>query len=67
MAPIFSFWCGVEWDRVKLLSVLPSSVVKHILLVSISDAGPDILRWALSRDENFSLRSSWEFLRRSRN
>ena len=65
MAPISSFWCGVDWDKGKLLSILPSSVVEQIVLVLIYDTGLDILRWAIFRDGNFSLRSSWEFVRGS--
>ena len=67
IALISSFWCGVEWDKGNLLSVLPSSVVEQILLVPIFYSGPDILRWTLFRDVNFSLRSSWEFICGSRN
>lgn len=68
MAPniFFLVWCGVDWDKGKLLSILPSSVVEQIVLVHISSTRPDILRWAIFRDGNFSLRSSWEFVRRSR-
>lgn len=66
MAPISSFWCGVDWDKGRLLSVLPSSVVEQIVLVPIFGTGPDILRLAISRDGNFSLRSSWEFVCGSR-
>ena len=60
---------GVVWNGTgeSLLLVLSSSVVEHILLVPISDSGLDIFCWALSRDVNFSLRSSWEFIRGSRN
>ena len=66
MAPISSFWCGVDWDKGKLLSVLPSLVVEQILLVPISGTGPDILRLAIFRDENFSLMNNWEFVHGSR-
>ena len=66
MALISSFWCGMDWDRGKILSVLPSSVVEQILLVPISGVGLDILRWALSKDGNISLKNSWEFIRGSR-
>lgn len=54
------------WDMGKFLSVLPFFVVEQILLVLISGIRPDRLRWDLSRDEDFSLRSAWEFIHRSR-
>ena len=58
MDPISSFWCGVDWDKGKLLLALPSLVVEQIVLVTISGTGPVILCWAISRDGNFSLRHS---------
>ena len=54
------------WDKGKLLVVLLSSVVEQILLILISSVGPNMLRWDLFRDEDFSLRSAWYFLCRSR-
>lgn len=54
------------WDKGKLLVVLLSSVVEQILLILISSVGPNMLRWDLSRDEDFSLRSAWCFVCRSR-
>lgn len=54
------------WDKGKLLVVLLSSVVEQILLILISSVGPNMLRWDLSRDEDFSLRSAWCFVYRSR-
>lgn len=60
-----SFWCGVVWDKVKLLVVLLSFVVEHILLIPIFSIGPNMLRWDLSRDGDFSLRSAWCFVHMS--
>lgn len=55
MVYVSSLRYSMVWDKGKLLSVLPSLVVEQILLVLISSVGPNILRWHLSEDQNFSL------------
>ncbi|KAH9750680.1 hypothetical protein KPL71_013964 [Citrus sinensis] len=58
-----SFWYDCWLDSIHLFHFNPSATS----MAPISSFWCDIFCWALSRDVNFSLRSSWEFIRGSRN
>lgn len=57
------FWRGIIWDKGKLLLILPTLVIEQILLISIFSDGLDILHWTLSKDEDFSMKTSQEVVR----
>lgn len=63
VVPFLFYWQGTVWDRGKLQDVLPSSIVAQILLVPISREEPDLIRWDLTIDGTFQLRSAWELVR----
>lgn len=64
--PVSFYWQGTVWDRGKLEDILPTSIVEQILLVPISCEEPDLIRWDLSPDGSFHLRTAWELVRCTR-
>lgn len=52
------YWHDTVWDRGKLKDVLPYFIVVQILLVPISRREPYLLRWDLSSDDIFHLRTT---------
>lgn len=59
MASIMSisfYWWGIVWDKGELLNVLPFSIVKQILLVTISSRESNLIRWDLPSDGLFIYR-----------
>ncbi|GAA0167111.1 hypothetical protein LIER_40312 [Lithospermum erythrorhizon] len=62
-APVMDFLSHQSWSIAKIMEVLSSFIVAHILNIHIASHGQDKALWKLSMHGDFTMKSMWNKIR----